>query len=47
VAVSDEELMLAYAAAAFGALYGQRPLYRFLLRSVKASSEAEEPFQDI
>ena len=49
---SDESLMLAYAggdAAAFDALYLRHkgPLYRFVLRSVKASGEAEEIFQDI
>jgi RNA polymerase sigma factor (sigma-70 family) len=49
---TDEELMLAYAngdASAFEALYGRHkgPLYRFVLRSVKAAGEAEELFQDI
>ena len=44
--------MLAYAggdAAAFEALYGRHkgPLYRYVLRSVKARGEAEELFQDI
>ena len=49
---SDEQLMLAYAggdAAAFETLYTKHkgPLYRFVLRSVKARSEAEELFQDV
>jgi len=49
---SDEALMLAYAggdAAAFERLYGRHkgPLYRYVLRSVKARGEAEELFQDI
>jgi len=49
---SDEQLMLAYAggdAAAFEALYARHkgPLYRFVLRSVKAAAEAEEIFQDV
>jgi RNA polymerase sigma-70 factor (ECF subfamily) len=49
---SDESLMLAYAggdAAAFDALYLRHkgPLYRFVLRSVKATGEAEEIFQDV
>jgi RNA polymerase sigma-70 factor (ECF subfamily) len=49
---TDEQLMLAYAggdAAAFEALYGRHkgPLYRFVLRSVKAPGEAEEIFQDV
>jgi len=44
--------MLAYAggdAAAFERLYGRHkgPLYRYVLRSVKGASEAEELFQDI
>lgn len=50
--ITDEELMLAYAggdAAAFEALYRKHkgPLYRFVLRSVRAAGEAEELFQDI
>ena len=50
--VPDEQLMLAYAggdAAAFDALYGRHkgPLFRFVLRSVKARGEAEEIFQDV
>lgn len=50
--MTDEELMLAYAggdAAGFEALYRKHkgPLYRFVLRSVKSSGEAEELFQDI
>ena len=49
---SDEQLMLAYAggdAGAFEALYAKHkgPLYRFVLRSVKARAEAEELFQDV
>jgi RNA polymerase sigma factor (sigma-70 family) len=52
VTVSDEKLMLAYAggdAVAFEALYGRHKgaLYRFVLRSVRASGEAEELFQDV
>src|SRR3954468_1184482 len=48
---SDEQLMLAYArgdAAAFEVLYSRHkgPLYRFVLRSVKARGEAEEVFQE-
>src|SRR5215212_11337835 len=48
----DEQLMLAYAggdAAAFEALYARHkgPLYRFVVRSVKARGEAEELFQDV
>lgn len=50
--LSDEQLMLAYAggdAAAFAALYAKHkgPLFRFVLRSVKAHAEAEELFQEI
>ena len=49
---SDEQLMLAYAggdAAAFEALYARHkgPLFRFVLRSVKAHAQAEELFQDV
>jgi RNA polymerase sigma-70 factor, ECF subfamily len=49
---SDEQLMLAYAggdAGAFEALYAKHkgPLFRFVLRSVKARGEAEELFQEI
>ena len=49
---ADEQLMLAYAggdAAAFETLYSRHkgPLYRFVLRSVKAPAEAEEIFQDV
>jgi RNA polymerase sigma factor (sigma-70 family) len=49
---SDEQLMLAYAggdAGAFETLYTKHkgPLYRFVLRSVKARAEAEELFQDV
>lgn len=49
---SDEELMLAYSrgeARAFEALYARHkgPLYRFVLRSVKAAGEAEELAQEI
>src|ERR1700686_5215753 len=52
MAAADEELMLAYAggdAAAFETLYAKHkgPLYRFVLRSVKAPAEAEELFQDV
>ena len=48
----DEQLMLAYAggdAGAFETLYARHkgPLYRFVLRSVKASGEAEDLFQEI
>ena len=48
----DEQLMLAYArgdAGAFETLYGKHkgPLYRYVLRSVKARGEAEELFQDV
>ena len=47
---TDEQLMLAYAggdAAAFEALYSRHkgPLFRFVLRSVKAHAQAEELFQ--
>jgi RNA polymerase sigma factor (sigma-70 family) len=49
---SDEQLMLAYAggdAAAFESLYARHkgPLFRFVLRSVKAHAQAEELFQEI
>src|SRR5690349_1665810 len=49
---TDEALMLAYAggdAGAFERLYGRHkgPLYRYVLRSVKARGEAEEVFQDV
>ena len=49
---TDEQLMLAYAggdAAAFEALYSRHkgPLFRFVLRSVKAHAQAEELFQEI
>jgi RNA polymerase sigma-70 factor (ECF subfamily) len=49
---SDEQLMLAYAggdASAFEALYARHkgPLFRFVLRSVKAHAQAEELFQEI
>jgi RNA polymerase sigma-70 factor (ECF subfamily) len=49
---SDEELMLAYAggdARAFETLYGKHKgaLYRYVLRSVKTSGEAEELFHDV
>ena len=49
---SDEQLMLAYAggdAAAFEALYSRHkgPLFRFVLRSVKAPAQAEELFQEV
>ena len=52
MAPSDEDLMLAYAggdAGAFDALYMRHrgPLFRFVLRSVKARGEAEEIFQEI
>src|ERR1700674_1314389 len=52
MAAADEQLMLAYAggdAAAFETLYAKHkgPLYRFVLRSVKARAEAEELFQDV
>lgn len=48
----DEQLMLAYAAGdagAFEALYARHrgPLFRFVLRSIKARGEAEELFQEI
>ena len=49
---TDEQLMLAYAggdAAAFEALYSRHkgPLFRFVLRSVKAQAQAEELFQEV
>jgi RNA polymerase sigma-70 factor (ECF subfamily) len=49
---SDEQLMLAYAggdAAAFETLYARHkgPLFRFVLRSVRESAQAEELFQEI
>ena len=49
---ADEELMLAYAAgdgAAFEALYSRHkgPVYRFVRRSVKDTSHADELFQDV
>src|SRR6188508_1672712 len=49
---TDEQLMLAYAggdAAAFEALYSRHkgPLFRFVLRSVKAPAQAEELFQEV
>ena len=49
---TDEALMLAYGsgdAGAFERLYARHkgPLYRYVLRSVKARGEAEELFQDI
>ena len=52
MSASDEQLMLAYAggdAAAFDALYARHkgPLFRFVLRSVKAHAQAEELFQEI
>jgi|SRR6185312_797119 RNA polymerase sigma factor (sigma-70 family) len=52
MAASDEQLMLAYAggdAAAFEALYGRHkgPLFRYVVRSVKARGEAEEIYQEI
>jgi RNA polymerase sigma factor (sigma-70 family) len=52
MAVPDEQLMLSYAggdAGAFESLYGRHkgPLFRFVLRSVKARGEAEELFQEI
>ncbi len=52
MSASDEQLMLAYAggdAAAFETLYARHkgPLFRFVLRSVKARGEAEELFQDV
>ena len=52
MAASDEQLMLAYAggdARAFESLYAKHkgPLYRFVLRSVKTRSEADELFQDV
>jgi RNA polymerase sigma-70 factor (ECF subfamily) len=48
----DEELMLAYAhgdAGAFDTLYKRHrgPLYRFVLRSLKQRSTAEELFQEV
>ena len=50
--MDDEALMGAYAAgdaAAFEALYRRHkaPLFRYVLRSVKARGEAEELFQDV
>ena len=50
--MTDEELMLAYAggdAAAFERLYAKHkgPVFRYVLRSVKARGEAEELFQDV
>ena len=52
MSVSDEQLMLAYGAgdaAAFETLYGRhkRPLFGFVVRSVKTRGEAEEIFQDV
>jgi RNA polymerase sigma factor (sigma-70 family) len=52
MALSDEELMLAYArgdGAAFEALYGRHKgaLFRLVLRSVRSRGEAEEIFQEI
>src|SRR5687767_9655315 len=49
---TDEQLMLAYAggdAGAFERLYAKHkgPLFRYVLRSVKARGEAEELYQDI
>ncbi|HEX4782526.1 MAG TPA: RNA polymerase sigma factor [Usitatibacter sp.] len=49
---SDEELMLAYAggdAGAFETLYARHkgPVFRYVLRSVKARGEADELFQDV
>jgi len=49
---ADEQLMIAYRdgeAAAFETLYTRHkgPLYRFVLRSVKARGEAEELFHDV
>jgi len=49
---ADEQLMIAYRdgeAAAFETLYARHkgPLYRFVLRSVKARGEAEELFHDV
>ena len=49
---TDEALMLAYGsgdAGAFERLYARHkgPLYRYVLRSVKARGEADELFQDI
>jgi RNA polymerase sigma-70 factor (ECF subfamily) len=48
----DERLMIAYRngeAAAFETLYARHkgPLFRFVLRSVKARAEAEELFHDV
>ena len=48
----DEQLMIAYRngeAAAFETLYARHkgPLFRFVLRSVKARAEAEELFHDV
>jgi len=52
MAGDDETLMAAYAAgdaAAFEALYRRHkgPLFRYVLRSVKARGEAEELYQDV
>jgi len=49
---ADEQLMMAYRdgeAAAFETLYARHkgPLFRFVLRSVKARGEAEELFHDV
>ena len=49
---ADEQLMLAYRngdAAAFEALYARHrsPLFRFVLRSMKSRSAAEELFQEV
>jgi RNA polymerase sigma-70 factor (ECF subfamily) len=49
---ADEQLMIAYRdgeAAAFETLYTRHkgPLYRYVLRSVKAHGEAEELFHDV
>ena len=52
MAVADEQLMLDYAggdAVAFETLYARHkaPLFRYVLRSVRAHGEAEELYQDI
>ena len=52
MATDDESLMIAYGAgdaSAFETLYARHkgPLFRYVLRSVKARGEAEELYQDV